>query len=80
MVAAGDPGSGEGRVVDDADLVVAVEDFGDHFFGDLLAGQDLGQFHPGARAGRELPQADLAGHFGLGPGLFGGGAIAVAGA
>jgi hypothetical protein len=52
-------------VVDDSDLVVAVENLGDHLFGDLLAGQCLRQLGTGARPHGELLEADLARHLGL---------------
>src|SRR3954452_17060770 len=62
-MAAGHPGARERGVVDDADLVVAVEDLGDRLLGNLLAGQCLGQLRAGAWARGQQPEADLAGSF-----------------
>ncbi len=52
-------------VIDDPDFVVAVEDLGNHLFGDLLTGQRLRKLGTRARPHGELPQADVARHLGL---------------
>jgi hypothetical protein len=59
------PCSRKGSVVDDPDLVVPIENLGDHLLGDLPPSQRLGEFRASSRARRQLTQTDLPCQLGL---------------
>ena len=56
--------AGEGPVVDDADLAVALQHLGGHLVGDSALTQGGGQLRPRAGSHREQAQADLPGPLG----------------